>query len=70
MKNARLENNLSQQELADKVGISREYISMIENGERNPSVNIAKKIGDLLNINWTYFFENKSNETTHNSKGA
>ena len=70
MKNARLENNLSQQELADKVGISREYISMIENGERNPSVNIAKKIGDLLNINWTYFFVYISNETTHNSKGA
>ena len=70
MKVERVKKELSQQILAEKVGISREYISMIENGERTPSVSIAKKISRILEIEWTYFFENKSNETTHKSKGA
>ncbi|WP_353106220.1 helix-turn-helix transcriptional regulator [Acetoanaerobium noterae] len=70
MKVERVKKELSQQILAEKVGISREYISMIENGERTPSVLIAKKISRILEIEWTYFFENKSNEMTHKTKGA
>lgn len=70
MKVERVKKELSQQILAEKVGISREYISMIENGERTPSVLIAKKISRILEIEWTYFFENKSNEMTHKTKRA
>ncbi|SDN50785.1 transcriptional regulator [Fictibacillus solisalsi] len=47
------------QEIADLLGtgITRQYYGMIEKGERRPSVNIAKKLGELLGINWTVFFE-------------
>lgn len=46
------------QEVADLLGtgITRQYYGMIEKGERRPSVNVAKKLGELLEINWTYFF--------------
>lgn len=56
-------NGLSQSELAVKVRVSREYISMIENGNRNPSVEVAKRIANALGFKWEYFFNEKSNET-------
>lgn len=52
----RLDKGFSQQELADRVNISREYISMIENGQRTPSVTIAKKISKELDVPWVKFF--------------
>ena len=61
--NRRKELNLSQQEIVELSGasISRQYYGMIENGERRPSVDVAKKISNVLNIQWTIFFERKSN---------
>ena len=55
----RLRNNLSQQQLADMCGISREYICDIENENRNKHVTIAilGRIADSLNINIQLFFE-------------
>lgn len=55
--------DLTHEEVAQLVGIKRQYYSMIENGNRNPSVNVAKKIGHVLNLEWTLFFEDKGNET-------
>ena len=42
---------------------------MIENNERMPSVSIAKKIEIALNIDWTIFFEIKSNRPILNETG-
>jgi putative transcriptional regulator len=55
--------NKSQEDVAIESGISRQYYGMIENNERNPSVEVAKKISLVLNFNWTIFFENIGNET-------
>ncbi|GGL50767.1 helix-turn-helix transcriptional regulator [Sporolactobacillus putidus] len=41
LKVARAEKNLSQQELADLVGVSRQTISAIETGQFNPSAKLA-----------------------------
>jgi len=49
--------NLTQQNIADEVGITRQMISAIENGDADPSVTTAKALGDLLNFSWTRFFE-------------
>ena len=55
--NIRKNKKMSQEKLADNVNISREYISMIESGDRNPSVTVAKLIGESLGFDWKKFFE-------------
>ena len=44
LKVARAENNLSQAELAEKVGVSRQTINSIEVGRYTPSAVLALKI--------------------------
>jgi transcriptional regulator, XRE family len=41
LKNARSEKGLSQQQLADMVGVSRNTISSIETGQFNPTAKLA-----------------------------
>lgn len=47
--NYRVENNLTQKELAEKLEISQAMVSKIERGDYNPSIeflfNISKKLG-------------------------
>ncbi len=49
----RVEHNLTQAELAEKVGVTRQTIGLIENGRYNPSLNlciaIAKALDKTLN---------------------
>ncbi|OED29554.1 helix-turn-helix transcriptional regulator [Methanosphaera sp. WGK6] len=40
--------NLSQQELADKTGVTRQTINVLENGRYNPSLMVAYKITKIL----------------------
>ena len=49
LKIARVENNLSQQELADQVDVTRQTIGLIEKGKYNPSINLCIKIAKTLN---------------------
>ena len=45
---ARNEQNLTQQELADKIGIKQSNISRLESGHYNPSLGFLKKIAGGL----------------------
>lgn len=58
IKKYRLENNLTQQDLADLTGLSRQYICDIENKNRNKHITIAvlARIADALNLNIIEFF--------------
>jgi putative transcriptional regulator len=47
---ARAERNLSQTELADAVGVSRQTISSIETGQYGPSTLLALRIADALRV--------------------
>lgn len=47
---------LSQKQVADKCGIKQGYYSRIERGIHTPSVALAKKLANVLQINWTEFF--------------
>ena len=47
-KAARAAFDLSQQELADKVGVSRQTINAIEKGDYNPTINLCIKICKVL----------------------
>ena len=49
MKSARAALDLSQQELADKVGVSRQTIDAIEKGDYNPTINLCIAICRILN---------------------
>ena len=44
LKEIRVKNNLTQQELANKLGVTQRYIAFIENGDRTPSLENACKI--------------------------
>ena len=56
----RLNSNFSQSDIANLVGISRQYYNSIENGLRRPSPEIAKKIANCLNFKdeWYKLLEN------------
>ena len=46
MVDARISQNLTQKELADKTGIDQADISKLENGTRNPSLKLLKRLAD------------------------
>ena len=52
----RLQHKISQQELADAVGVSRKTISTVETGRFTPSVVIALKIAEYFAIPVTQVF--------------
>lgn len=52
----RQETGLTQEQLAEKVGVIRQTISNIECGISKPSVGLAKAISEVLKINWVDFF--------------
>ena len=48
MIDARIEQNLTQKELAARTGIDQADISKLENGTRNPSLKLLKKLASGL----------------------
>jgi transcriptional regulator with XRE-family HTH domain len=50
LKKLRKRRGLSQQEVSEKSNISRTYISLIEKGECNPSIELLESIGKVLCI--------------------
>jgi putative transcriptional regulator len=49
MKIARIESDVSQEQLAEIVGVTRQTISLIESGNYNPSLNLCIEICKALN---------------------
>lgn len=50
MINARIKQNITQKELSVRTGITQADISRIENGTRNPSLNMVKKLAQGLGM--------------------
>ncbi len=61
LKIARVEKGLSQQELADLVGATRQTIGLIEKGKYNPSLNLCIRIAKILDrtLNDLFWYETK-----------
>ena len=53
----RIENDISQEELADKAGVHRTYIGSVERGERNITINVMEKISIALERPIVEFFK-------------
>ena len=56
LKEERLKRNLSQQELADMVGVSRNTISSIETGQFCPTAKLALVLSVALDIKFEELF--------------
>lgn len=54
LKELRLKKALSQQALADKIGISKSSINMYERGEREPSIETLEAFADFFNVDMNY----------------
>ena len=53
----RVKQNLSQEELAERAGVHRTYIGMIERTEKNITLQNIEKIAKALRVNITHFFD-------------
>lgn len=47
---ARTSQNLTQKQLAERTGINQADISKLENGTRNPSINLLKRLADGMDM--------------------
>jgi len=52
----RIKNNLTQYQVARKTGVTKDYISMIERGIRNPSDKMKEKLAKLYNTTVVQIF--------------
>lgn len=44
-------------EVANSSDVSEAYVSLLETGRRRPSVDVAKRIAEVLGFDWTLFFK-------------
>lgn len=47
LKELREKNNLTQKEVSERLGVNKNYISMIENGTRNPSDKMKSELAKI-----------------------
>lgn len=59
LRKARLAKKLSQKELADELGVTTATISRYESGERKLPVETAKRIAEILEVDWYTLFDEK-----------
>ncbi|MCK9438529.1 MAG: helix-turn-helix transcriptional regulator [Bacilli bacterium] len=50
IKIGRINKSLSQEDVASKLKVTKNYISLVENNKKDPSINFLKKISKLLDI--------------------
>lgn len=50
---------LSQQEVANAIGVNQSTYAAYETGDRKPSPKIAKKLGAVFGFDWTIFFKDE-----------
>jgi len=54
IKQLRKEKGLSQQEFADKMGLHISYVSRLENGHSQPSIEVLKKLTEVFEVSADY----------------
>jgi len=62
LKLIRENSKLNQYSVAHEARISQQFYSFIENGKRDPSVKVAKRIAEVLDFDWTRFYEKEKTE--------
>lgn len=57
IRDAREKKKMSTYDVARLSGVSQSHYFMIESGQRNASPKTAKKIAEILSVDWTKFFD-------------
>jgi ribosome-binding protein aMBF1 (putative translation factor) len=63
IKTRRTSLGFSQEELAHRAGLHRTYVSDLERGARNPSIESIEKLANALQISLSKLFEQTPNDT-------
>jgi transcriptional regulator with XRE-family HTH domain len=63
LRRLRRSKGLSQEELADRAGINRNYVGMLEREENSATVDMLEKLADVLNVDPIEFFKRPLRET-------
>ena len=58
LKHARLAHHMTQQQMADKLGIHERYYKALESGERLGGIPLWDKLEDMFNVNQRVLREN------------
>jgi len=61
LREIREKKGLTMTKVGELAGMSLSMYSYIENGERRPSVESAKRLAEVLGIRWTDFYEDNDN---------
>lgn len=56
IRSLRIEKGWTQEQLAEKVGVSDKYISKIETGNRKPSIEFYIDVSNILGVSLDYLF--------------
>ncbi len=59
LKKIRKQRNLNQQKVAIDLNVSREALSLYENGKREPSFDMLNKMSDYFNVSIDYLINGK-----------
>lgn len=51
--------NLTRADMVERLKITQQAYNYIENNNRNPSVELAQKIAEVLDFDWTMFYPKK-----------
>lgn len=57
LKEVRIKNNLTQELLAEKIGIHPTYVGKLENGKNNPSIMLLYKFAKANNVKLMDLFD-------------
>lgn len=59
IKELRVKNNLSGEELGDKIGVTKAMISYYETNKTTPTIDVLEKIASILGVDIHYFIGEK-----------
>jgi len=57
LKRIRTEKGVSQADIAKSLGVSRGFVSNIENGKRNPTLSTISRLAEALNVSTEELFK-------------
>lgn len=62
IKAKRTEKRMTQQELADKIGVSYTTVSLYESNSRKPSFKALARIAEVFDVSQSYFFDEENSD--------